>query len=190
MSNLHCQFDAASVTPCPTNCNPFASIQNLGNQELSDFINAATDMLRHRGFPPPARQAIVQPLLQVPHIPSPPVPSPTVRIPPPPPPRNPIVALAPSVQPAVGGSSQSSPPMLNLLPQQNQGSLPPPSRSSDMWENVKIEQIICSGIKPIYDGTPDNLIPTLNSIQIRRRNEVWYPATFMVQDGKSIDLIR
>ncbi len=58
-----------------------------------------------------------------------------------------------------------------------------------MWDNAKVEQIICAGLKPPYDGTADNLIPTLNLINIRRRNEVWYSATIIEQDGKYIDLI-
>jgi hypothetical protein len=34
------------------------------------------------------------------------------------------------------------------------------------------------------------LIPTLNAIHIRRQNEAWYSATFILQDGKELDLIR
>jgi hypothetical protein len=58
-----------------------------------------------------------------------------------------------------------------------------------MWENAKVEQIICSGLKHPYDGSPDALIPTLNLIHIRRRNEVWYSATFIVQEQTLIDLV-
>jgi hypothetical protein len=25
----------------------------------------------------------------------------------------------------------------------------------DMWENVKVEQVIFSGLKPLYDGCPE-----------------------------------
>jgi len=53
-----------------------------------------------------------------------------------------------------------------------------------MWDNAKVEQIICAGLKPPYDGTADNLIPTLNLINVQRRNEVWYSATIIEQDGK------
>jgi hypothetical protein len=66
---------------------------------------------------------------------------------------------------------------------------PPINRSADMWDNAKIEQIICSGLKPAYDGSPEKLIPTMNLINIRRNNEVWFPATFIIQDQKKLDLV-
>ena len=46
------------------------------------------------------------------------------------------------------------------------------SKTHDVWDNAKLEQIICNGLKPRYDGSPSNLIPTLNMIHIRRQNEV------------------
>jgi hypothetical protein len=64
------------------------------------------------------------------------------------------------------------------------------SKLPDMFDNAKFEQIACTGLKPRYDGTADALIPFLNSIHIRRQNEVWYPATFILQDSIQIDLIR
>ncbi len=64
------------------------------------------------------------------------------------------------------------------------------TRQHDMWENAKVEKIICSGLQPPYDGSLDKLIiPMLNLIHIHRKNEVWYPATFIAQDGADIDLI-
>jgi hypothetical protein len=65
----------------------------------------------------------------------------------------------------------------------------PPTRIPDMWENAKVEQIICAGLKPPYDGNANNLIPTLNLINIRRRNEVWYSATFIKQNDTTVDLV-
>jgi hypothetical protein len=41
-----------------------------------------------------------------------------------------------------------------------------------------------------YDGSPDNLIPTLNLIHIRRLNEVWGDATYFTRNGVKIDLIQ
>jgi hypothetical protein len=76
-------------------------------------------------------------------------------------------------------------PLMPSLPLQ-----PPPSgRTPDMWENAKVKQIICAGLKPPYDGNADNLIPTLNLINIRRRNEVWYSATFITQEETRVDLV-
>jgi len=41
----------------------------------------------------------------------------------------------------------------------------------DMWENAKIEKIICAGLSPPYDGSSDTLIPTLNRIHIQQKAE-------------------
>jgi hypothetical protein len=60
----------------------------------------------------------------------------------------------------------------------------------DIFDNAKFEQIACAGLQPKYNGSPDELIPTLNAIHIQRQNEVWYSATFMIQQGETIDLIR
>lgn len=74
-------------------------------------------------------------------------------------------------------------------------SLPPPLQvlhqpcGPNMWDYAKIEQIICTGLKPQYDGTPDKLLPTLNLIHIRCRNEVWSPATYITQDDQQVDML-
>jgi hypothetical protein len=72
----------------------------------------------------------------------------------------------------------------HVLPFQQQHTKQP-----DMLENAKIEQIICSGLKPQYDGSPEKLLPILNLIHIRRKNVVWYPATFIIQDNETIDIV-
>jgi len=58
-----------------------------------------------------------------------------------------------------------------------------------MYDNAKIKQIICSGLKPLYDGSADNLIPTLNQINVCRRNEVWDSATYVMQDNIKLDMV-
>ena len=68
--------------------------------------------------------------------------------------------------------------------------IPVPTRQPDMWENAKVEQIICSGLKPAYDGSSERLLPTLSLIHIRRKNEVWHPATFIKDNGATIDLVQ
>jgi hypothetical protein len=68
--------------------------------------------------------------------------------------------------------------------------IPAPTRQPDMWENAKVEQIICSGLKPAYDGSSERLLPTLSLIHIRRKNEVWQPATFIKDNGATIDLVQ
>jgi hypothetical protein len=65
----------------------------------------------------------------------------------------------------------------------------PPSHTPDMWDNAKVEQIICAGLKPVYDGSPDKLIQTMNLIHIRCRNEVWCPATYIMKDNVKIDMV-
>jgi hypothetical protein len=68
--------------------------------------------------------------------------------------------------------------------------VPQASRTPNIYDNAKFEQIACAGLEPKYDGSPEKLIPTLNAIHIRRQNEVWFDATFMVQDGSKLDMIR
>jgi hypothetical protein len=105
--------------------------------------------------------------------------------PPPPPPAFQVSPMPPRQSSTIPPPPPRNPP--SPLPENT--TMPTVSRMPDMWENAKVEQIICAGLKPPYDGTADNLIPTLNLINIRRRNEVWYSATIIEQDGKYIDLI-
>ncbi len=63
-------------------------------------------------------------------------------------------------------------------------------KQPDIFDNAKFEQIACAGLSSKYDGSPDNLIPTLNAIHIRRQNEVWITATYIMQDGKQLDIVR
>jgi hypothetical protein len=61
-------------------------------------------------------------------------------------------------------------------------------RVLDIFDNAKFEQIAC-GIKPLYDGSPNDLVPTLNSVHIRRQDKVWYSASFIIQDAEELGLI-
>jgi hypothetical protein len=69
-------------------------------------------------------------------------------------------------------------------------SVPAAPKVPDIFDNAKFEQIACNGLQPKYNGSPEELIPTSNVIHIRRQNEVWYAATFMMQDNESIDLVQ
>jgi hypothetical protein len=173
MSNLLNRFNnAAPVTPHThipqTRQNdPF---QRFATHDLTSLVDAATNALRHRRCPPP--------LYPPPYM--------TANLTYPP----------PITSPGSNGASQTTrpipPPPLTERPTQQHTIQPMPSvppRPADMWENAKIEQIICAGLKPPYDGSPDLLIPTMNLINIRRRNEVWFPATFVIQDNKKVDLV-
>jgi len=57
---------------------------------------------------------------------------------------------------------------LALATLQNRGSALPiapallPSPKNDIYNNARFEQITCAGLLQKYDGSPDNLIPTLN----------------------------
>jgi hypothetical protein len=68
--------------------------------------------------------------------------------------------------------------------------LPSAPKTPDIFDNARFEQIACAGLQEKYDGRPDSLIPTLNAIHIRRQNEVWYSATFVMQDGLQLDIVR
>jgi hypothetical protein len=69
------------------------------------------------------------------------------------------------------------------------GMVPPMLKTPDIFDNAKFEQIACAGLDTRYDGSPERLIPTLNAIHIRRQNEVWFAATFMIQDGSKLDMV-
>jgi hypothetical protein len=82
-----------------------------------------------------------------------------------------------------------------LLQQQQAQSSPqqtqqPTKKIPDYYNIAKYEDIICRGIKPPYDGTPDQLIPFLNRLDIRRQDESWYPSTIFILDDKTFDLTR
>jgi hypothetical protein len=64
------------------------------------------------------------------------------------------------------------------------------SAKNDIYDNARFEQITCTGLPQKYDGSPDNLIPTLNLIHICRLNEVWGYATYFIRNGIRIDLIQ
>lgn len=66
----------------------------------------------------------------------------------------------------------------------------PKPKSPDIFDNARFEQVSFMGLNQKYDRSPDELIPTLNAIHIRRQNEVWYAANFLVQNNKQIDLVQ
>jgi hypothetical protein len=66
----------------------------------------------------------------------------------------------------------------------------PPAPPPEIYKNARFEKVACAGLDSKYDGSPDALIPTLNLIHLRRQNKVWCTATYHVQDGISIDMIR
>jgi hypothetical protein len=45
--------------------------------------------------------------------------------------------------------------------------IPSAPKVPDIFDNAKFEQIACAGLQPKYDGSPNELIPTLNAIHIR-----------------------
>jgi hypothetical protein len=59
----------------------------------------------------------------------------------------------------------------------------------DIYANAHFEQIACAGLATKFDGSSEQLIPTLDLIHIRRINEVWNSATYIKRNGVMIDLI-
>ena len=59
----------------------------------------------------------------------------------------------------------------------------------DIFDNAKYEALACVGLKPRYDSSPKDLLPTLDLIDFRRKNEAWFPAMLVDQDGEQVDLI-
>jgi len=56
------------------------------------------------------------------------------------------------------------------------------------FHNAKYEDISCRGIKLIYNGSEDDLMPFLLRLDIRRQDEGWSPATYVSVENKSYDL--
>jgi len=55
-------------------------------------------------------------------------------------------------------------------------------------QNAKYEDICCRPIKPTYDGSEANLMPFLLRLDIRRQDEGWASATYLVFEAKTYDL--
>jgi hypothetical protein len=68
--------------------------------------------------------------------------------------------------------------------------IPPTPKPPDIFDNANYEQIACACLQPTYNGSPDELILTLNMIHIRHLNKVWYAAMFLFQGNSNIDLVR
>ena len=62
-------------------------------------------------------------------------------------------------------------------------SVPQAPKIPDVFNSAKFKQIAFAGLQPKYNGSPNELIPMLNAIHIQRQNEVWYAATFLIQDS-------
>ncbi len=56
------------------------------------------------------------------------------------------------------------------------------------YNNAKYEEISSKGIKPLYDGSEETLIPFLTKLDIRRQHEGWAPATYITLDNKQTQL--
>jgi hypothetical protein len=69
--------------------------------------------------------------------------------------------------------------------------IPPSQRKPpEYYNNAKYEDIISKPLKPLYDGSSEQLIPFLNCLDIRRQDEGWHPITFLDIHGTKYDLIR
>jgi hypothetical protein len=89
-----------------------------------------------------------------------------------------------------------SPPSSSDPPLTTPGPTPPSktsTRQPSYYNNAKYEDIACKPIKPLYDGSEEQLIPFLTLLDIRRKDECWRPATLcsVTNDGATttIDLI-
>jgi hypothetical protein len=60
----------------------------------------------------------------------------------------------------------------------------------EYYNNAKYEDLVCKPIKPLYDGSPEHLVPFLNRLDIRRQDEGWYPITFLTINDNTYDLTR
>jgi hypothetical protein len=76
-----------------------------------------------------------------------------------------------------------SPTSTTQFSSQNSSTQPPA-----YYSNAKYEEISCKGIKPLYDGSEDTLIPFLTKLDLRRQHEGWAPATYITVADKRYDL--
>jgi hypothetical protein len=65
-----------------------------------------------------------------------------------------------------------------------------PSPKPDIYDNARFEQIACAGLTPKYKGSPDQLILTLNLINLHHQNEVWHNFTLLTINNIQVDLIK
>jgi hypothetical protein len=68
--------------------------------------------------------------------------------------------------------------------------LPAITPTPEYYTNAKYEDLACKPIKPLYDGSPEQLVPFLNRLDIRRQDEGWYPITFLLIENNNLDLTR
>lgn len=61
-------------------------------------------------------------------------------------------------------------------------SLLPAPPTPAYYNNVKFEEITCKPLNSSYDGSEEGLIPFLTRLDVRQKNEGWYPAIF-TEDG-------
>jgi hypothetical protein len=63
-----------------------------------------------------------------------------------------------------------------------------PSTAPVYVTNAKYEEICCKPIKPLYEGTEEDLIPFLLHLDIRSQDEGWAPATYITIEGNQYGL--
>jgi hypothetical protein len=56
------------------------------------------------------------------------------------------------------------------------------------YNNAKYEEICCRAMKPLYDGSKEELMPFFTRLDIRRQDEGWAPATYVTTDDKTYNL--
>jgi hypothetical protein len=122
-------------------------IQNLGDAALQQLADIALSVMRTWGVPSPPAPPITQTGTEA-------------------------STSGPLLQPSTRSLPTS--PILNQPLQQLVTSR---DITPDIYSNARFEQIACAGLSVKFDGTAENLIPTLDLIHICRLNEVWNSAT-------------
>ena len=84
---------------------------------------------------------------------------------------------------------------MRLMAMINMKFIMPPSAMNSVPNSLaapkpRNEDIVCRPIKPVYDGTPEALVPFLNRLDIRRQDEDWSSITLITQHETQHDLIR
>ena len=100
-----------------------------------------------------------------------------------------IAVFQQSVTNANAGNNAPSHPSPTSVAQTTRSS-PTSTRLPEYYNNAKYEDISTKPLTKKYDGSAEGLIPFLNRLDIRRQDEGWYDATFVIQDGVKLDLTR
>jgi hypothetical protein len=98
------------------------------------------------------------------------------------------ITLTPAQFSILLGLHSNIAPQSDSSPTSTTATISSPSALPAYYSNAKYEEISCKAIKPLYNGSEENLIPFLTKLELHRQHEGWASATFVTVAGKKYDL--